>query len=141
MSGPDVKNPSTRAGSRRPAALHNSMGSRPLRRIPAAISAPVAFGGYLVVAAGLTMVRPGRPAGVVALLVIAALVGWWTTVPGAVGAGLLGWPFYAGFVTHADGVLGLTGRQDAVVVGALLAAAGSAVAVRAVFARLPRSFR
>jgi hypothetical protein len=99
-------------------------------RMPMAVGCAVGFGGYLVAAAGLTAVSPGHTAGVVVLAVIAAAIGWWMTVPGAALVGLLGWPFYSGFVAHSQGVLAVTGSRDGVIALILVAAAVVAATVR-----------
>jgi hypothetical protein len=93
------------------------------------------FGVYLVVAAVVTAVPMSHPADVAVLLAVAGALSWWATVPGALGIGLLGWPFYSGFIAHAHGQLGISGGQDAVVLGALVGTALLAVAVRALLSR------
>jgi hypothetical protein len=95
-----------------------------------AVGTAASFGVYLVAAALLTAVPLGHTAGIVALSAIAGMVSWWATIPGAVGIGALGWLFYAGFVTHAHGQLGVTGPKDAVVLGMLLGVALLSAAVR-----------
>lgn len=104
--------------------------------MPAAVGCAVGFGVYLVAAAVLSAVVPSRLVGVVVLVAIAALLGFSTTVAGAALVGLLGWPFYSGFVTHRAGVLAVTGVGDAVVTGALVVVAVAASVARAM-ARTP----
>lgn len=105
--------------------------------MPAAVGCAVSFGVYLVAAAGLSATGPTRAVGVAVLLVVAVILGCCTTLPGAALIGLLGWPFYSGFVTHSQGVLAATGRQDAVVVSLLVVAAVAASVVRGLLARAP----
>jgi hypothetical protein len=90
------------------------------RRLAASFALAVGFGAYLVAGAALAVVHVNHVDGVVLLLIIAAVIGWWATVPGAILVALLGWPFYSGFVTHAYGQLGVTGPIDAVVAVLLL---------------------
>jgi hypothetical protein len=101
----------------------------------AAVGTSVGFCVYLVAAALLTMVSFGHTAGIVLLLAIAGMLSWWATIPGAVGIGALGWLFYSGFVAHAHGQLGITGRQDAVVFGVLVGGALLSAAVRSLLSR------
>jgi len=91
--------------------------------MPATVGCAAGFGAYLVAAAGVTALAPDHRLGVAVLLVIAALIGYWTSLPGAALVGLLGWPFYSGFVTHGEGVLAVTGVSDGVVAATLVAAA------------------
>jgi hypothetical protein len=97
--------------------------------MPPAVGCAAGFGVYLVAAAGLSALSPGSGVGIAVLLVIAATMGWWTSVPAAVLVGLLGWPFYSGFVTHSEGVLAVTGPKDAVIAGMLVLVAVAAALV------------
>lgn len=103
--------------------------------MPAAVGTAASFGVYLVVAALLTALPFGHTVGVVLLLAVAGTLSWWATIPGAVGIGALGWLFYSGFVTHADGQLGVTGPRDAVVLGMLIGGALLSAAVRSLLSR------
>jgi hypothetical protein len=118
-------------------------------RMTTAMGIAAGFGAYLVVAALVTAVPMGHVAGVLVLVVVAGTLSWWATVPGALGIGLLGWPFYSGFIAHARGQLGIGGRQDAIVLAVLVGAVLVVVGVRALLSRgrnpipvipLPRSF-
>lgn len=101
------------------------------RRLTPSLAWCAAFLTYLMAGAALSVVHVPHEAGSCLLFVVAAVVGWWTTAPGAVGVGLLGWPFYSGFVVHAQGQLGVTGWLDAVVAGLLvLVAVGASIASR-----------
>ena len=100
------------------------------RRLPAAASGALGFGGYLVAAAVISLAHDGPLVGIALLVTGAALMGWWTTVPGAVWIGTLGWFFYSGFVTHAYGQLGIVGVSDLVMAVALLGVAVGAAAIR-----------
>lgn len=91
--------------------------------MPAAVGCAAGFGAYLVVAAGVTAFAPGYSVDVGVLVVVAALIGFWTALPGAAMVGLLGWLFYSGFVTHSKGVLGVTGARDGVIALVLVAVA------------------
>jgi len=91
-----------------------------------------------VAAAGLAAIGPAPTVGITVLLVVAAILGCCTTVPGAALIGLLGWPFYSGFVTHSQGVLAITGTRDAVVAGLLVVVAVAASVVRVLLARAPQ---
>jgi Predicted membrane protein (DUF2254) len=91
-------------------------------RLPAAAGA-LGFGGYLVAAAAISLSHNGSVVG-------AALMGWWTTVPGALWIGVMGWFFYSGFVTHVHGQLGIVGVSDAVVALTLIVAAVAAAGAR-----------
>jgi hypothetical protein len=103
--------------------------------MPTAAGIAAAFGVYLVVAVALTLLTFGHTADVVVLLVVAGTLSWWATVPGALGIGLLGWPFYSGFIAHSHAQLGITGSRDAVVLAAMVGTALVVVAVRAMLSR------
>lgn len=100
------------------------------RRLPAAAVGALGFGGYLVAATVISLLHDGPLTGVALLLTVAGLMGWWTTVPGALVIGGMGWFFYSGFVTHAYGQLGIVGGTDAAMAAALLVAAVGAAAAR-----------
>lgn len=91
--------------------------------MPATVGCAAGFGAYLIAAAGVTALTLGNWLGVAVLVLVAALIGFWTSLPGAVLVGLLGWPFYSGFVTHSEGVLAVKGVADGVIAAVLVAAA------------------
>lgn len=95
-----------------------------------------AFVAYLVASAVFAATHADHVAGIVTLAVIAAGIGWYSSVSGAALAGLAGWPFFAGFVTHTDGQIGVTGRIDLIAVLALVAAAVLASLLGGLAARL-----
>ncbi|QUQ64393.1 hypothetical protein JJ691_21130 [Kutzneria sp. CA-103260] len=105
------------------------------RRLPAAASGALGFGGYMIAAMVISLAHDGPLVGIALLVTGAGLMGWWTTVPGAVWIGGLGWFFYSGFVTHAHGQLGVVGGSDVAMAGLLLGAAMGAAAVRPVVLR------
>lgn len=101
------------------------------RRLPAYFACAVGFFAYFTAGALFGVLPVGHVAAVVVLLAIAAVVGWWATLPGALLTGLFGWPFYSGFVTHTHAQLGVTGPMDAAVAVLLLVAAvGASLASR-----------
>ena len=93
------------------------------------------FFAYLVAGAVLSAVHLSHVGGLVLLLAIAAAVGWCSTLTGAAVAGALGWAFYAGFVTHTEGQIGITGRIDVVAVALLVGVAVVAAAAHRVVDR------
>ncbi|REH46908.1 hypothetical protein BCF44_10672 [Kutzneria buriramensis] len=105
------------------------------RRLPAAAAGALGMAGYSVVAVSVALTPHDVPVDVLLTLAAAGLTGWWTTVPGALWIGVLGWFFYSGFVTHADGQLGVVGVSDALMAGALLVVAVGAAAVRPLLLR------
>lgn len=113
-----------------------------VRRLPPSIVWCVAFFTYLPAVAVIAATHPAHAVGIALLAVVAALVGSRTTVLGAVWVGLAGWPFYAGFVTHAAGQLGVQGPLDAVVAGLLvLFAVGASIACRPAARAVPNGRR
>jgi heme/copper-type cytochrome/quinol oxidase subunit 1 len=107
----------------------------PPRRITASGGFVAGFGGYFVIAAGLSMIALPHVVGIALMVAVSGLVGWRTTLPVAAGVGALGWLFYSGFVTHSYGRLGIVGLQDVVVACLLLGVAIGAVLLRIVAAR------
>ncbi|HEX4702672.1 MAG TPA: hypothetical protein VH352_11135 [Pseudonocardiaceae bacterium] len=99
-------------------------------RMSTAMGIAAGFGVYLVVAAVVTAVPMSHPAGIIVLVAVAGTLSRWATGPGALGIGLLGWPFYSGFIAHAHGQLSISGGRDAIVLGALVGTALLTVAVR-----------
>lgn len=106
------------------------------RRLPAAASGALGFAGYLLAAMAIALWQHGPVAGSALLVIAAGLMGWWTTVPGALWIGGMGWFFYSGFVTHAYGRLGFVGVSDVVMAGVLIVAAAGAAAARPLVLRL-----
>ena len=100
------------------------------RRLPAAAAGALGFGGYMVAAMVISMSHHGPLIGIGLLVVGAGLMGWWTTAPGALWIGAMGWFFYSGFVTHAHGQLGVVGGSDVLMAVALIGAAVGAAVVR-----------
>jgi hypothetical protein len=100
------------------------------RRLPAAASGALGFGGYMIAATVISLAHDGPLVGVALLVTGAGLMGWWTTVPGALWIGGMGWFFYSGFVTHTYGQLGIVGVSDAAMAAALIGAAVGAAATR-----------
>jgi hypothetical protein len=105
------------------------------RRLPAAAAGALGMAGYSVMAVSVALTPHDMPIDVLLTLAAAGLAGWWTTVPGAVWIGALGWFFYSGFVTHTEGQLGVVGVSDAVMAGALLVVAVAATATRTLLLR------
>jgi hypothetical protein len=105
-----------------------------VERVAPAIAVAAAFGLYLVAAAVFATFPNHYLADTVLLVAIAATTSWWAGIRGALGIAVLGWLFYAGFVTHTEGQLGVTGPGDLVVLGVLVGIAMTLAAVRVLFA-------
>jgi hypothetical protein len=97
---------------------------------------PIAFGVDLIAA---TLLSADHVAAIV------GAIGWRSTLPAALGVGVLGWPFYSGFIAHTQGQLGSIGVRDAVVLVVLVgialgaAAMGTVLRQRDVYAAGPDS--
>ena len=109
-------------------------------RMPAAIAISAGFGVGLLLAAGFALLEPSRSTGIVLLAVATIVLSWFSTVPGALGIGVMGWLFYSGFVAHSHGQLAVTGVQDAIVAAVLIGLALVVSVFRAVLAYRPMRF-
>ena len=109
-------------------------------RMPAAIAISAGFGAGLLLAAGFALFGPSVGTGVVVLAAATAVLSWFSTVPGALGIGVMGWLFYSGFVAHGHGQLGVTGPRDAIVAAVLIGLALLVSVVRAVLSLRPLRF-
>ena len=109
-------------------------------RMPAAIAISAGFGAGLVLAAGFASIGPSVVTGVVVLAAVTVVLSWFSTVPGALGIGVLAWLFYSGFVAHSHGQLGVTGARDAIVAAVLIGLALLVSVFRAVLGLRPPRF-
>jgi hypothetical protein len=106
-------------------------------RMPAAIAISAGFGAGLLLAAGFALFGPSQATGIVVLAAVAVLLSWFSTVPGALGIGVLSWLFYSGFVTHSHGQLAVTGVKDGIVAAVLIGLALAVSLFRAVLTYRP----
>jgi hypothetical protein len=109
-------------------------------RMPAAIAISAGFGAGLLLAAGFSLFGPSQATGIVVLAAVTIVLSWFSTVPGALGSGVLGWLFYSGFVAHSHGQLGVTGVRDAIVAAVLIGLALAVSLFRAVLTYRHRPF-
>ena len=103
-------------------------------RMPAAIAISAGFGAGLVLAACFALLGPSQGTGIAALAVATIVLSWFSTVPGALGIGVMGWLFYSGFVAHSHGHLAVTGAKDGIVAAVLIGLALVVSVFRAVLA-------
>jgi hypothetical protein len=103
-------------------------------RMPAAIAISAGFGAGLLLAAGFALFGPSQATGIVVLAAVAVLLSWFSTVPGALGIGVMSWLFYSGFVAHSHGQLAVTGVKDGIVAAVLIGLALAVSLFRAVLA-------
>lgn len=109
-------------------------------RMPAAIAISAGFGAGLLLAAGFTLMAPSQSTGIVVLAAVTILLSWFSTVPGALGIGVMSWLFYSGFVAHSHGQLAVTGVKDGIVAAVLIGLALAVSLFRAVLAYRHRPF-
>jgi hypothetical protein len=110
--------------------------ARPEGRMPAPVALAAALGLDLLLAAVFALAHPAVVPAVLVLALAAGALSWWTTVPGALGVGALGWLFYSGFVTHTQGQLGGLDLRDGIVAAILLGAGLLAAGTHAGLSRL-----
>lgn len=101
-------------------------------RMPAAIAISAGFGAGLLLAAGFSVLGPSVGTGIAVLAAATIVLSWFSTVPGALGIGVMSWLFYSGFVAHSHGQLAVTGARDGVVAAVLIGFALAVSAFRAV---------
>jgi hypothetical protein len=89
-------------------------------RMPAAIAISAGFCAGLLLAAGFSLLGPSQGTGIAVLAAVTIVLGWFSTVPGALGIGVMSWLFYSGFVAHSHGQLAVTGVRDEIVAAVLI---------------------
>ena len=102
--------------------------------MPAAIAISAGFGAGLLLAAGFALLGPSQGTGITVLVAVTIVLSWFSTVPGALGIGVMSWLFYSGFVAHSHGQLAVTGTKDGIVAAVLIGSALVASVFRAVIA-------
>lgn len=108
--------------------------------MPAAIAISAGFGAGLLLAAGFGLLGPSQATGVVVLASVTVVLSWFSTVPGALGIGALGWLFYSGFVAHSHGQLAVNGTRDGIVAAVLIGLAVAVSTLRAVLSHRQARF-
>lgn len=101
-------------------------------RMPATIAISAGFGAGLLLAAGFSLLGPSQGTGIAVLAAVTIVLSWFSTVPGALGIGVMSWLFYSGFVAHSHGQLGVTGVRDGIVAAVLIGLALAVSVFRAV---------